>query len=143
MKTETLRQEKLLRALRYSAIPTTPVPRDAQRLTMIIQGVIERFDIHEDLSITIGRFDATTRTMADLDLTPYNGVRKGVSRRHARLHIDRGTLYLTDLGSSNGTFVGGKRLDPNKPVAIRKENEVLTLGGLNIQLFFRQGESKA
>lgn len=33
-----------------------------------------------------------------------------VSRRHAELQYVRGVLYLTDLGSSNGTFLNGKRL---------------------------------
>ena len=33
-----------------------------------------------------------------------------VSRRHAQLEYVRGILYLTDLGSSNGTFLNGKRL---------------------------------
>jgi DNA-binding winged helix-turn-helix (wHTH) protein len=33
-----------------------------------------------------------------------------VSRRHARLRIDRGEAVLEDLGSRNGTFVRGERL---------------------------------
>jgi len=34
-----------------------------------------------------------------------------VSRRHARLSRDRGTVVVTDLGSANGTLVNGKRID--------------------------------
>ena len=33
-----------------------------------------------------------------------------VSRRHATLQAARGILYLTDLGSRNGTFLNGKKL---------------------------------
>lgn len=33
-----------------------------------------------------------------------------VSRRHARFEVVRGVVYLTDLESSNGTFLNGKRL---------------------------------
>lgn len=33
-----------------------------------------------------------------------------VSRRHARLELVRGVLYVTDEGSSNGTFLNGKPL---------------------------------
>jgi S-DNA-T family DNA segregation ATPase FtsK/SpoIIIE len=33
-----------------------------------------------------------------------------VSRRHARFELVRGVLYLTDEGSSNGTFLNGKPL---------------------------------
>lgn len=35
----------------------------------------------------------------------------GVSGRHARLWWDRGRFMLTDLGSSNGTMVNGRRIE--------------------------------
>lgn len=34
-----------------------------------------------------------------------------VSRRHARIIVRGGTLQIEDLGSKNGTWVGGKRVD--------------------------------
>ncbi|HEX7034946.1 MAG TPA: FHA domain-containing protein [Pseudomonadales bacterium] len=34
-----------------------------------------------------------------------------ISRRHARLMIRQGTVWLQDLGSSNGTYVNGERID--------------------------------
>ena len=34
-----------------------------------------------------------------------------VSRRHAEFSVRSGALYVKDLGSSNGTFVNGKRHD--------------------------------
>ena len=37
----------------------------------------------------------------------------GVSSRHARLEWSGGALRVTDLGSTNGTFVNGARLAPN------------------------------
>lgn len=33
-----------------------------------------------------------------------------VSRRHARFDFERGVLYVSDCGSSNGTFLNGKRI---------------------------------
>jgi hypothetical protein len=33
-----------------------------------------------------------------------------VSRRHARFEAERGVVYLTDLQSSNGTFLNGERV---------------------------------
>jgi pSer/pThr/pTyr-binding forkhead associated (FHA) protein len=37
----------------------------------------------------------------------------GVSRRHARIFIDgvEGTVFLSDLGSTNGTFLGRSRVE--------------------------------
>lgn len=33
-----------------------------------------------------------------------------VSRRHAQLDVDGGTVFLTDLNSSNGTFLNGRKI---------------------------------
>ncbi|TWT84495.1 putative cyclic-di-GMP phosphodiesterase AdrB [Planctomycetes bacterium CA13] len=41
-----------------------------------------------------------------------------VSGQHAALSIKEGVLYLTDLGSTNGTYINGKRVEPNNPVKI-------------------------
>ena len=38
-----------------------------------------------------------------------------VSRHHAELRMEAQGLMLTDLGSSNGTFIGNQRLLPNQP----------------------------
>ncbi len=44
----------------------------------------------------------------------------GVSRHHAQLDIASGRMTLTDLGSTNGTYVSGRQLAPNvaQPVAL-------------------------
>ena len=44
-----------------------------------------------------------------------------VSRRHAELTLRSGKLWVKDLGSSNGSFVNGKRCDE---VALRNGDEV-------------------
>lgn len=44
------------------------------------------------------------------------------SRTHARFSIVDGKVYLEDLGSSNGTFVNGRRLDA--PVALNDGDQI-------------------
>jgi len=56
---------------------------------------------YDRLPITIGRSRSCDLVIAN-DL---------VSSDHARLEEDRGQLKVTDLGSTNGTFVNGRRLD--------------------------------
>jgi serine phosphatase RsbU (regulator of sigma subunit)/pSer/pThr/pTyr-binding forkhead associated (FHA) protein len=52
---------------------------------------------------------------------------KAVSRQHAQiLHREDG-FYIEDLGSSNGTFVNGKRLGPHSPVRLT-ERDALQIG---------------
>ena len=56
----------------------------------------------------------------DLDLRPFGGDGEAVSRRHALLHPGSEALLLMDLGSVNGTWISGERLDPHVPVSITK-----------------------
>ena len=48
----------------------------------------------------------------------------GVSSRHAQLSWRNGALQLTDLGSTNGTFVNGERLAPHAPRALKVGDRV-------------------
>ncbi len=45
-----------------------------------------------------------------------------VSRRHARLETQNDTVFLRDLGSSNGTFLNGRRL--TSAIELREGDEV-------------------
>jgi pSer/pThr/pTyr-binding forkhead associated (FHA) protein len=57
-----------------------------------------------------------------------------ISRSHARITVDGDAITITDLGSSNGTFVGGSRIAVNEAVplvpgeAIGLGQYMLTLG---------------
>lgn len=48
-----------------------------------------------------------------------------ISRRHARLYAQGNTYVLEDLGSTNGTFVGGQRLTGPYPLRV---GETVTFG---------------
>jgi pSer/pThr/pTyr-binding forkhead associated (FHA) protein len=50
-----------------------------------------------------------------------------LSRRHAHIFLRGGELHVEDLGSTNGTFVNGTRLDEHA-VALR-EGDVIAFGG--------------
>jgi hypothetical protein len=109
---------------------------DQRELLLVIRGIVERLVLPRDLSITLGRTDMHTRFRPDVDLTPYGALDRGVSREHARLHTENDQLYVTDLGSTNGTFLAGERLQPNTPTLLRKGAELM-LGRLAIQVMFR------
>lgn len=49
---------------------------------------------------------------------------EGVSRVHAKLQYRDGVLYVTDLGSTNGTYVNGNRLDSFKDTPVHAGDTV-------------------
>lgn len=49
----------------------------------------------------------------------------GMSRLHAGLRLEGRRLMLTDLGSTNGTLVDGRKLVPNRPVQITSRMRIV------------------
>jgi pSer/pThr/pTyr-binding forkhead associated (FHA) protein len=76
----------------------------------------------------VGRRSHTSQRSPDIDLTELDP-QKLVSRQHARLLWQAGVVRIEDLGSLNGTFVGGKRLMPHQPEPLADGANV-TLGGV-------------
>lgn len=60
---------------------------------------------------------------------------KGISRIHCSVKEQQGNVMLTDLGSSYGTFVNGKKLEPNESVQIYPGTEI-TLGSDYVKFVF-------
>jgi hypothetical protein len=89
-----------------------------------------------DKETLFGRFDPDTKDPSQVDLSPYGGRKKGVSRVHAAIYRSKHTLSLVDLGSSNGTFLNGERLQPQQSRVLRDGDEV-RFGELAAKIFFR------
>ena len=77
--------------------------------------VIRRFNIKEGWKLTIGRG-------ADADVIVDN---TAISRKHTCLELRDGRYILTDLGSLNGTFVNGNKIEGE---VIITENDVIGIG---------------
>lgn len=71
----------------------------------------------------------------DIDLERYNGYYLGVSRRHAVVSALNSRVSIRDLNSSNGTFLNGQKLEPNKEYHLR-HGDHLSLGKLALQVSF-------
>lgn len=54
-----------------------------------------------------------------------------VSRRHARINYSAGQWSMTDLDSTNGTWVGSMQLQPHVPMRI-EHGALIKLGGLMV-----------
>jgi hypothetical protein len=80
----------------------------------------------------IGR--ATPDRPVDIDLTPQEAVeRVWASRQHAVVTVDRGTVYVEDMNSLNGTFVNRARIHPGQPRALQP-GDVVQVGTVQLRL---------
>ena len=86
-------------------------------------------------SILLGRVRDSSDLKPDIDLTAFSGYEKGVSRIHAILRREQGTVTLEDMGSANGTHVNGQMLIPGQRCVLRHGDEVL-LGQLATYIYF-------
>ena len=63
----------------------------------------------------------------------------GVSRRHAQIILDREGGWLQDLGSSNGTFVNGKRITRH----LLAEGDTITVGDVQLRWSLAEAPRRA
>lgn len=79
---------------------------------MPIEDVILPFRLSKPL--TLGRHHRMADTPPTVDLQPY-AKSFMVSRQHAVVFREGTQVYIKDLSSTNGTFVGQNQLIPNEP----------------------------
>ncbi len=80
---------------------------------MLKEKPVHRFIVREGKPVTIGR-------TAEFDVVLDN---QSISRDHAVVEHDKGCDYLTDNGSTNGTWVNGKKI--TKRTRIADEDEIM------------------
>ena len=85
---------------------------------------------------TLGRLSEGQPIMPDIDLTPYQAYASGVSRLHAVVKRDGSQVMVMDLGSSNGTYLNGRRLNPHMEEALN-HGDIVALGKLKLQVLLR------
>lgn len=71
----------------------------------------------------------------EVALNDFDAEQLGVSRLHLRLRRARDMVYVTDLCSSNGTYLNGRPLAAHSNAILRNGDE-LRLGRLTIQVVF-------
>jgi pSer/pThr/pTyr-binding forkhead associated (FHA) protein len=118
---------------------TTAEPAPAPggpKITLQIMNSGRRINLDMGDDLLIGRKDNARGIFPDVDLGLDGGYDAGVSRRHAILAHKQNIYLVEDLGSSNGTFVNGQRLDPQTPTKIEHGDE-LKCGTLLIRVEFQ------
>lgn len=111
----------------------TSMLKTLKSVVLEIDGHKEVVPLREGDHLELGRFEYPEAHQRDL--TPYDAFQHGISRRHADIHVQSNRLYLVDLDSSNGTYVGGERLLPAQPRLLQNGDEIL-LGRLTVIIYF-------
>ena len=78
---------------------------------------LQQHELRSGVQLVVGR--APSSDIAIFDPT--------ISRRHAELQVDESGLRVRDLGSSNGTFHNGERIEDEEPVALAP-GDTITFG---------------
>jgi pSer/pThr/pTyr-binding forkhead associated (FHA) protein len=130
-----MRISPILLQLRRKQAKTSEALPPGKLVVLQIRGLSERLNFEEGTEIVLGRNDISNPDMSRLDLTPYGGHERGVSREHALLRYRDGQLSVTDLHSANGTLVNMQRLGSGQP-RLLKDGDELTLGNLTLMIFF-------
>jgi len=85
--------------------------------------------------IRIGRLSRVGDSNITIDLNPYYGAELGVSRYHAEIIYNDSKYYIKDMGSTNGTWVNGKKLPPYRQILLN-DSDQLRLGHFTMLVKF-------
>jgi hypothetical protein len=87
-------------------------------------------------SLVIGRRSTGDNNYPDIDLSSFHAAELGVSRFHLTLTRQGLLVFAADLGSTNGTFLNGRRMTPHADRVLRQWDE-LHLGRLKVTVRLR------
>lgn len=93
-------------------LPQTPAQPPAQ-VTVTMLGV--SVPVEAGPGVLIGRQPESSRFAYALEQAGFTNV----GRIHCHLKLDEGVVQVTDLGSTNGTFVNNLRIEANIPHSLR------------------------
>ena len=111
---------------------TSPLRLDQRILLSTRMGT---YVVNLNHDLIIGRGDGTAK-LGFVDLSDHNALVEGVSRRHAQLVRDEnGQILISDLNSSNGTYLNEVLLSPDQLYPL-DNGDVLRLGTLIIHVLF-------
>ncbi|MBK8029516.1 MAG: FHA domain-containing protein [Chloroflexi bacterium] len=109
-----------------------PEPRGDQppwriSLTIVDTNIQIAFEVAD--YVTLGRFSQIPSRGKVIDFSPFNIHDYGVSRIHATLQLQNNRVTICDNGSTNGTYLNGKRLKSSASYVLN-EGDYVALGTL-------------
>ncbi len=116
---------------------TVPTPQEPA-IILRVQSTSRPIIIALNKQTTLGRYDGDRRYQPDVDLAMYNALEKGVSAMHATIEHSSDGVMLRDVGSTNGTYLNGRRMVAQQNYILRDGDEI-RLGRLVTHIKFQGG----
>jgi hypothetical protein len=93
------------------------------------------FSLSLERPVILGRASVALDDIERVDLSELNAMQHGVSRQHCRLRREGLQLVVTDLHTTNGTYLNDRRLEAGRD-AIVLHGDKLILGTLHLIVTF-------
>ncbi len=122
--------------LKRKAPRPEPVPPAYSWISLHFMGSGKILPLASRNEFILGRISEESLILPDVDLTPYRADAAGVSRLHAVVKREANKALVMDLGSSNGTYINGRRIHPDVNVALSHQ-DIIALGTLQIQVLLQ------
>jgi hypothetical protein len=103
------------------AVDDSMIPENG--IAIYVEGVSKPVFLYSSDEFVMGRRVGETAGIL-LDLSPLGGYHMGLSRRHALIQRTDHGYGITDLGSSNGTWVNQERLKPHKAYPLASGSQI-------------------
>lgn len=114
----------------------------AREVLLLTDSGLRRVELRNDASYLLGRFNKGKPRADHIDLVPFGAQERGVSRIHAQIHMEEDILYVTDMESTNGTYLDGVKLLPHQQHRLRQKSDLL-LGRMHIQIMYKSAHEVA
>ena len=113
-----------LAAVESSQPGVRPAPVETVIFSLVLTDTAEAILLKPEAKNTLGRRDPDRDLFPDVDLTPFNAMEKGVSAMHAVIDHDSESVQITDMGSTNGTYINDRWLNPNQAYILHSGDEI-------------------
>lgn len=116
--------------------PPRPQTQNFSHIALVVDAVNKPlFNLPRDAEVRIGRQAGEGESVwHNLDLSEYDTFERSISRRHCRIFFEGNEYLIEDLGSTNGTWLNGRRLTPHKPTHL-KTRDYIQVGQLGFWVF--------
>ncbi len=104
-----------------------------KQFKLVIPIAKDEFVYDLDAPLVVGRSDESTEKIPEIDFAEYDK-KYGISRSHAKFDYKQGDVFITDLGSANGTYVDEDLLNFGVPHKLRNR-DIIHFGALGTQIY--------